>query len=464
MDSVDPTARAKRPPAGRSAGLAKRPNRPDVPEPAVTTVTARQSALLDKVTILRALKSGPVFGLSNLVKRVADAGQHSLDAEFNIQAVAAICELLECGSVACERHGSTVLLALTQQGYQQERELSRWKATPSRPPTRPDKSTILRILKDGPVFGGRTLVKRVAVAGGYLIDRDFRMHVAASVRELRISGAVTCEQHAGTVRLALTRQGARQLQKPDLQPRLGPSWVLGAAGTAALAVGCASIKPDVPRVPLMGYPTPVGMQQIRAEDGQMYFASCKPCAAPSAKTPVLHGRQESTTTPHPEVLQRAAAIKTNSSLKLLTPVNAPILVDAKAPRLASSPKTASRLAGAASEPGLSVHFRPGQATLTSEGKRAIADIARKTQAADQVHVRGATDAQGNVRANEALAKARAAAVRAELLGHGVPKDKILTSYCTGCYVASNDTEAGRQANRRADIGFSELPTAPLGKA
>jgi outer membrane protein OmpA-like peptidoglycan-associated protein len=289
------------------------------------------------------------------------------------------------------------------------------------------------------------------------------MHVAASVRELRKSGAVTCEQHAGTVRLALTRQGMRQLRKPDLQPRLGKSWVFGAAGTAALAVGCASIKPDVPRVPLMGYPTPVGMQQVRAEDGQLFFAPCNPCAAPSPKTPVLSGHhKKSTADQEPAVLGRSGVAATNfEPLQRPPTAKTPALTGLEVPGPTPSRTTAGLLAAnVASEPALTVHFRSGQATLTSEGKKAVAEIARKAKTAARVNVRGATDAQGSARVNEVLAKARAAAVQAELVANGVPAEKITTSYCRSCYVAPNDTAAGRQANRRAEIGFFELPTAP----
>lgn len=116
------------------------------------------------------------------MKRIAGAGDDSLDVEFNMHAITAVCELLEYGYVGCERHGNTVLLTLTQEGYRQERALRRRAASFSARPTRQDKNAILRGLKDGPVFGGRTLVKRVAVAGGHFAAWEPPQLFAAEVR------------------------------------------------------------------------------------------------------------------------------------------------------------------------------------------------------------------------------------------------------------------------------------------
>ena len=71
--------------------------------------------------------------------------------------------------------------------------------------------------------------------------------------------------------------------------------------------------------------------------------------------------------------------------------------------------------------------------------------------AERVFIRGRTDSTGTVAGNRALAIARAATVRAAFASGGVDPRKLKVSYCVTCFVASNDTEAGRSANRRVEV-------------
>lgn len=80
-------------------------------------------------------------------------------------------------------------------------------------------------------------------------------------------------------------------------------------------------------------------------------------------------------------------------------------------------------------------------------------ITAYAKAAGTVRVRGYTDSVGSVAANKQVALQRAMAVKRYLVGQGVKESIIKASGRTGEYVASNETEAGRQANRRVEIDF-----------
>ena len=70
----------------------------------------------------------------------------------------------------------------------------------------------------------------------------------------------------------------------------------------------------------------------------------------------------------------------------------------------------------------------------------------------KVQLAGHTDNVGQPEANKALSQARAESVRQQLIAYGCQPDKI-TAYGYGDTrpVASNETEEGRQQNRRVEI-------------
>jgi outer membrane protein OmpA-like peptidoglycan-associated protein len=71
-------------------------------------------------------------------------------------------------------------------------------------------------------------------------------------------------------------------------------------------------------------------------------------------------------------------------------------------------------------------------------------------------VEGHTDSVGSEVSNESLSQRRADAVKAALMSRGVQADRIETiGRGEGFPVASNDTQAGRQQNRRVEIIFSD---------
>lgn len=100
-----------------------------------------------------------------------------------------------------------------------------------------------------------------------------------------------------------------------------------------------------------------------------------------------------------------------------------------------------------------VPFAFNRVGIGPEGEAAIKELVPIALKADKVHVRGRTDSKGAFEVNKRVALERAYTVREKFVEAGVPTDKLGISFCTECFIASNDTEAGRRENRRVDVEF-----------
>jgi len=239
------------------------------------------------------------------------------------------------------------------------------------------------------------------------------------------------------------------------------SLALGASLFAASFTGCAPIPAVQPRPLLMGAPVITGLGQVRDQrTGGFYFVPCNPCAAPMAKTPVL-----ATDVPAPVVtpanrtrtpvaplevatLARAAddAIPAGTvAVADLPPVIVAVAATSPVARLVAAP-TASP-----SHAKHSIQFSSSVFSLGHGAQNDVAHLLPLVMQAERVYIRGRTDATGTAQGNRTLATARAAAVRAALIAGGVDARKLKQSFCTTCFIAPNDTEDGRSANRRVEV-------------
>lgn len=112
-----------------------------------------------------------------------------------------------------------------------------------------------------------------------------------------------------------------------------------------------------------------------------------------------------------------------------------------------------------------VLFATGQATLTQPGMANLRKLAEVlTQNPERtVLVEGFTDSVGSAAYNQELSERRAGAVRSALLGMGIAPARVaMKGYGKQYPVASNDTAANRQLNRRVEIVLSNAgnPIAP----
>lgn len=104
-----------------------------------------------------------------------------------------------------------------------------------------------------------------------------------------------------------------------------------------------------------------------------------------------------------------------------------------------------------------VLFSPGKSTLQPGAHLELDRLASylKDHPKQRVLIEGNTDSTGSAEYNERLSATRAQAVAQALELRGVPQNQYQTIGLGEAYpVASNDTAAGRQQNRRVDIVFS----------
>ena len=105
-----------------------------------------------------------------------------------------------------------------------------------------------------------------------------------------------------------------------------------------------------------------------------------------------------------------------------------------------------------------VLFDTGRATLKPGADRALDRLAQflKASPRTRVIVEGHTDSVGSEAYNDELSQRRAQAVTEALSARGVPADQYQAKGLGKAYpVASNETPAGRQQNRRVEIVFSD---------
>lgn len=107
-----------------------------------------------------------------------------------------------------------------------------------------------------------------------------------------------------------------------------------------------------------------------------------------------------------------------------------------------------------------VPFALGKSTLGPMGRRAVAELVPIANMSHAVVVRGRVDSTGSDELNARLAKARADTVASAFADAGIGQEKISTSYCLNCFIAGNESAAGRQLNRRVDVDL-RLPKAQL---
>jgi outer membrane protein OmpA-like peptidoglycan-associated protein len=100
-----------------------------------------------------------------------------------------------------------------------------------------------------------------------------------------------------------------------------------------------------------------------------------------------------------------------------------------------------------------VHFEFAKAIPVGDWKHALETIERQVTPSDSLLIKAYTDDVGSARYNDRLARQRAEFVLSWLKARGVKNPMEVEARGKCCYVEPNDTDAGRAANRRAEIHF-----------
>ena len=242
------------------------------------------------------------------------------------------------------------------------------------------------------------------------------------------------------------------------------AWILGVSLIAAGIAGCSLMPLAQPRTQLMGAPVLNGFAQVRdPQTGMNSFVSCAPCATPTPKTPVHPSGADSPGAADPILaaqhvaLPVLATLDSHTEATLAVPADFPAIptglssVADEVPAVTVVSTRSALQATQAIRTLRSLPFPRSVARMNADAKDNLSSLLPLAAVAERIYIGGRTDAKGTVQRNRTLAAARAATVRAAFVAAGVDPRKLKVSSCITCFITSNDSEAGRSANRRVDI-------------
>ena len=120
--------------------------------------------------------------------------------------------------------------------------------------------------------------------------------------------------------------------------------------------------------------------------------------------------------------------------------------------ISNAPQSYNRYASQGQRLSLNFRFSYGDNELDNKGKRDLQRLVRfmEQHSGRRLVLMGFSDAVGAVAKNAELALKRAKAVERELAARGIPVMAV-ESYGEMLPVANNDTESGRERNRRVEV-------------
>jgi outer membrane protein OmpA-like peptidoglycan-associated protein len=146
----------------------------------------------------------------------------------------------------------------------------------------------------------------------------------------------------------------------------------------------------------------------------------------------------------------ACPTRTPKTLALETPDQSASPIVASSPAVPSAPTPTKEVSRT-----LTLHFGLGSAKLSAAARTELRGMLPDLKSTRRITIIGRTDNTGPLAFNESLALARALAVRDHLLKTYPTLTPALTIKAQGgcCFIAPNDTQAGRTQNRRVEVVF-----------
>jgi outer membrane protein OmpA-like peptidoglycan-associated protein len=214
-----------------------------------------------------------------------------------------------------------------------------------------------------------------------------------------------------------------------------------------LLAGCAALGVDRPKEPIVQQPNRpsldrLGIAQLQYGSGAR-FQVCAGDACPTRTNKTIASATQRSNTD----AAAAAADPPMIAAPSLTSAATLVQAEVREPAIEPSAKT------------VTITFASGAAMLTPAARKTLDTVAPEARTAETIEIRGRTDELGAAQLNEVLARNRALAVRDYLRQKQIPEHTLVHVSSSGacCYVAGNDTEEGRAANRRVEIEFKRAP-------
>lgn len=171
-------------------------------------------------------------------------------------------------------------------------------------------------------------------------------------------------------------------------------------------------------------------------------------SAPAQLAQIDFGRQAT----FARCIPPACPIRTPKTLAQETPdqSNTPIVASTPTLKVPSAPAPTKEVSRT-----LTLHFGLGSAKLSPAARTELKGALPDLKSARRITIIGRTDNTGPLAFNDSLALARALAVRDQLLKTYPTLTPALTIKAQGgcCFIAPNDTQAGRTQNRRVEVVF-----------
>ena len=212
-----------------------------------------------------------------------------------------------------------------------------------------------------------------------------------------------------------------------------------------LLAGCAALNVDRPKEPLAQLPNRPGL--VRLAIAQLQYGNSAPfqvCVGDACPKPTSKTLASTTPRSNTDAVVMRAELPTIAA-PALKPLATLVQAELSKPPVEPRPKT------------VMITFASGAAMLTPVARKTLNAVAPEARTAETIEIRGRTDELGGAQLNEVLARSRALAVRDYLHQQKLHEHTLIRVSFKGlcCYLAGNDTEEGRAANRRVEIEFKQ---------
>ncbi len=308
------------------------------------------------------------------------------------------------------------------------------------------RAAVLKALSGGPVRGMGPLIEKAI--DGRAATVDTHVILARAVRAEIAEGSIKTVKDGSSVVLSLSEKAAK---RGKAATNTG-GFALGAVAAAAMiTAGCMSMPAATAPMVVVEVSVLPSVQQVSDGAGGMAFATCvTTCTQPTVKTSVVGiGSTDADQSVQGRRLVRVPAADLVAAIPK-APRWSAVVAPSPTPTPAALHDVKELRPGA--KGSRTVYFGHGRSSVGRDSRQALTSWVHDVgKSAQTVTVRGTADSTGDVTLNNVLALQRASRVRDELVALGIEASRIRVTSCGSCYVAPNDTEAGRAANRSATV-------------